>query len=96
MYLLHNYSTKINSMKIKHTSIKIINFIYNIVSVSNILVASTNPNKLQGTKQAFETFPEIFKEVDVKGEKVKKVVPALPIGFKQTLKGSKNTSRIFI
>ena len=57
--------------------------------MSNILVASTNPNKLQGTKQAFETFPEILKEVGVKGEKVQKVVPALPIGFKQTLKGAK-------
>ena len=55
----------------------------------NILVASTNPNKLQGTKKAFELFPEIFGKVEIKGEKVKKVVPDLPIGFKQTLKGAK-------
>ena len=53
-----------------------------------VLVASANPNKLKGTKQAFEVFPEIFGKVKIKGEKVQKVVPELPIGFKQTLKGA--------
>jgi len=58
-----------------------------------ILVASTNPNKIEGTRQAFAEFPEIFgpeNKLIVEGKKFPSNVPDQPIAFEQTLTGAYN------
>ena len=59
----------------------------------HILLASTNPSKIKGTKQAFAEFPEIFgpeKDLVIDAQKFPSNVPDQPIGFEQTLTGAYN------
>ena len=58
-----------------------------------ILVASTNPNKLEGTKRAFAEFPEIFGSSDrllIDGKKFPGNVSDQPIGYNETILGAYN------
>ena len=58
-----------------------------------ILLASTNPNKIEGTKRAFLEFPEIFgsaNEIKIHAKKFPSNVPDQPIGYEQTILGAYN------
>lgn len=58
-----------------------------------ILLASTNPNKIEGTKRAFSEFPEVFgsaNELEIQAKKLPSNVPDQPIGYEQTILGAYN------
>ena len=58
-----------------------------------ILLASTNPNKIEGTRRAFLEFPEVFStanELKIHAEKFPSNVPDQPLGYEQTILGAYN------
>lgn len=58
-----------------------------------ILLASTNPNKIEGTKRAFAEFPEVFGPADkltVEAQKFPSNISDQPIGYEQTMLGAYN------
>ena len=58
-----------------------------------ILIASTNPNKIEGTKKAFLEFPEVFgavNKLEIQANKFPSNVPDQPIGYEQILSGAYN------